>query len=266
MLGSKKLTAFLFVVLVLMIISSTLAFNKQEQPGQSPNAPNRHRINVDELRKKDAEFRSHFPVVDYDAPENTTDPEKLASRKEKNKRFDNRSLVSKDPTPRITESALTLEGYYIPALPVAQSSLIISGEVLDSQAHLSNNKYGVYTELTVRVDEVINNSMPTRVTQGDLITAEREGGIVQYSNGNQRLYHLSGEGMPATGRKYVLFLKAIEQSHDYDILTGYELSPTGVVPVDQSSQFEPYEGYGVDAFLDAVRAAIAQPRQPKLGN
>src|ERR1044072_3310053 len=120
MLGSKKLTAFLFVLLVLMIISSTLAFNKQEQSGQSTNAPSQRRINADELQRKDAELRSHYPVVDYDAPENTTDPETLARRKERNKHFDNRNLVSKHPTPRITETALTLEGYYVPALPVAQ--------------------------------------------------------------------------------------------------------------------------------------------------
>jgi hypothetical protein len=266
MLGSKRLTTILFVTLVLMIISSTLAFNKQAQPGQSSNAPSQRRINVDELRKKDAELRSHFPVVDYDAPENTTDPEILARRKERNKHFDNRNLVSRDPTPRVTETALTLEGYYVPALPVTQSGLIISGEVLDSQAHLSNDKHGIYTELTVRVDEVINNSTSAQIAQGKTITAEREGGIVQYSNGNQRLYHLAGEGMPVAGRKYVLFLKAIEQSHDYEILTGYELSPTGVVPVDLSSQFKPYEGYGVDAFLDAIRAAITGPRQTAPNN
>jgi len=37
MLGSKKLTAFLFVVLIVTVISSTLALNKQDQPGQSVN-------------------------------------------------------------------------------------------------------------------------------------------------------------------------------------------------------------------------------------
>ncbi|HWW74182.1 MAG TPA: hypothetical protein VNZ44_02230 [Pyrinomonadaceae bacterium] len=58
-------------------------------------------------------------MVDYDAPEKTTDPEELARRKEKSKHFDNRNLVSKDPTDRITETDLTLEGYYVPALPVA---------------------------------------------------------------------------------------------------------------------------------------------------
>lgn len=266
MLGSKRLTAFLFVVLILMIISSTPAFNKQEQPGQSPNAPGQRRINADELQRKDAERRSHYPVVDYDAPEDTTDPEKLAKRKERNKHFDNRNFVSSDPAPRITESARIMEGYYVPALPVTQSSLIILGEVMDSQAHLSNDKHDVYTELTVHVDEVINNSAHAPVAQGDLITAVREGGIVQYSNGHQRLYDLAGEGMPAAGWKYVLFLKAIKQSQDYELLTGYEISPTGIVPVDQSSQFKSYEGYSVDAFLNAVRTAITQPQQTKPGN
>lgn len=266
MLSSKQLTAFLLGFLVILIISSTSAFNNQGQPNQHPGTPNQFPVNGDERKKKHAEFRSHFPVVDYDAPEDARDPEKIAGRKERNKHFDNRGLVSSDPTPRITESARTIEGYDVPAFPVTQSSLIILGEVLDTQAHLSNDKYGVYTELTVRVNEVINNSTPTRIAQGDTITVEREGGIVQYSNGNKRLYHLAGEGMPVIGRKYVLFLKAIERTADYEILTGYELSPTGVVPVDNSWQFKPYEGYDVDAFLNAVRAAITQPQQAKPDN
>lgn len=256
MLGSLKMTLFLLAVLAITVMGSALSLHTQE--GQSQPTPNQHLI--EQQQKKQAELEAQFPIVDYDAPEVTNDPEKLARRKEKNKHFDKRRLVYQDPTPRVSEVARIIEGYDVPALPIAQSSLIISGEILDSRSHLSNDKRGVYTELIVRVDEVIKNTTPVQPTQGVEITATREGGIVRYANGHKRLYHLAEEGMPSVGRRYVLFLSSFENSDDYSILTGYELTETGVVPVDSSHQFATYRGYAVDAFLDVVRASLNHPQ------
>lgn len=256
MLGSLKMTLFLPMLLALTIMGSALSLSTQE--GQSQPTPNQHLI--EQQQKKQAELEEQFPVVDYDAPEVTNDPEKLARRKEKNRHFDKRSLVYQDPTPRISEVARIIEGYDVPALPIAQSSLIIMGEILDSRAHLSNDKRGVYTELIVRIGEVIKNTTPVQPTQGVEITATREGGIVRYANGHKRLYHLAEEGMPAVGRRYVLFLSSVENSDDYSILTGYELTETRVVPVDSSHQFATYNGYAIDAFLGVIRASLNQPQ------
>jgi hypothetical protein len=255
MLGSLKMTFVLLAILVFTVISSTLALHNQGRQ-QNQNVPDQKLIQ--EQRKKQEHLRSQFPIVDYDAPE-ITDPKEHSKRKEKNKRFDKRNLVSGDPTTRVTSMARVIEGYNIPPLPVSKSGLIITGEVLTSQAYLSNDKSGVYTELTIRVQEVIKNSLPVRVNKRDLITVEREGGIVRYSNGHQRLHQLAEEGMPTVARQYVLFLRDMEQGEDYYLLTGYELSPTGVVPVDDSQQFKAYEGYDTEALMSAIRSAIQQP-------
>jgi hypothetical protein len=253
MLSSKKLTAILLGLLIVMIIRSTTASHNQARPNQSSNYPSQTLI--EQQKKKQDELRSQFPVVDYDETE-ITDKVKLAKRKEKNKHFDNKNLVNKDPTTRITEAARIVEGADVPALTVAQSNLIVIGDVEDAQAHLSNDKSGVYTELTVRINEVIKNDASASLAQGGEVSVLREGGIVRYSNGHQRLYHMAEEGMPKTARKYVLFLRAIDQSQDYDLLTAYEISADGIVPVDLARRFKAYEGYDKETFLQTIRTLI----------
>lgn len=260
MLGSLRTTAVLLAFLALTVISSALSLRSQ-QTGQAPHHSDSDlKEKSDKQKKKEEELRGQFPVVDYDAPDDL-DPARLSKGKEKNKRFDKRNFVSEDPTPRATEFARIIEGYDVPALPTSQSGLIITGEVLSSRAYLSNDKSGIYTELTVRISEVIKNTLPGHPVPADVVMVQREGGIVRYNNGHQRLYHLAGEGMPMVGRQYALFLRTMEQAEDYYLLTAYELSQSGVTSVDASQQFMTYEGYETDAFLDLVRAAVKHPEQ-----
>lgn len=258
MLSSIKVTMFLSGLLALTIIGSSVALQSQDQQNQNGNIRKQRTIDqrlIDEQQKKQAELEGQFPIVDYDALE-VANPETRAKRKIKNSRYDKRTLVGNEPQPGVVEAARINEGYYVPALPVAQSSLIVTGEVLNAQAHLSNDKGDIYTELTIHINEVIKNKTGVTIAPSDTITVEREGGIVRYSNGHKMLYHLAEEGMPTTGRKYVLFLHSIVHSQDYGVLTGYELTPDGVVPVDPSREKEAYRGYTIDAFVNMVRAAI----------
>jgi len=250
MLSSKKLTIILLGLLIVITISSTAAFQNQSHPEQSSTSQ----------KKRQDDLKSQFPIVDYDGPE-IADKEKLAKRKEKNRHFDKKNLVNEDPTPRITEAARIVEGADLPALPAGQSNLILIGEVLDAQAYLSNDKSGVYTELTIRINEIIKNDTAVPLAQGGEISVMREGGTVRYSNGHQRLYHMAEEGMPKASLKYVLFLSTADQSQDYNLLTAYEISTTGIVPVDLSRRFMAYEGYDINTFLGAVRTAISHAQQ-----
>jgi hypothetical protein len=244
--------------LLILLISSTTAFQNRAQPEQNSNNPSQTLI--EQQKKKQDELNSQFPVVDYDEPD-ITDQAKLAKLKEKNRHFDKKNLVSQDPTPRVAEAARMVEGADVPALPVRQSVLIIIGDVLDAQAHLSNDKSGVYTEMAVRISEIIKNNTSLPLAQGGEVSVMREGGVVHYSNGHRRLYHMAEEGMPKVSRKYVLFLRTIDQTQDYNLLTAYEISPTGIVPVDFSGRFKAYEGYDIDTFLGVVRTAINQAQQ-----
>jgi hypothetical protein len=62
--------------------------------------------------------------------------------------------------------------------------------------------------------------------------------------------------MPAVGARYIFFLNVVDE--DYSILTGYELGTEGVVPLDNSRQFQVYQGQNEADFLKALRDAVSR--------
>ena len=121
--------------------------------------------------------------------------------------------------------------------------MIVIGQVQNAEAHRSENKMNVFSNLQVRVDEVLKGNL----SAGNVITVQRIGGFVKYPNGQKVLFRLSEMECLAVGSRYAFFLKVIDD--DYSILTGYELQPEGVVPLDNSQQFQVYQGESETSFL-----------------
>ena len=76
--------------------------------------------------------------------------------------------------------------------------------------------------------------------------------------------------LPRVGRRYVLFLKRVNDAQDLSILTGYELRQGRVMPLDgvmnlfspatgQVTRKAPFENADEATFLDLVRTAVANP-------
>jgi hypothetical protein len=204
-----------------------------------------------------AEIEAEFPSVDRDEPDEP-DAAKRAKRQAKNSRFDGKRMVQDDPYRSSTGSVLINDWEVgLPALPAAQSKVVVIGEVTDVQAHMSNDRNGVYSEFAVRVEEVLKNSTDIELAAGSAIVLEREGGIVKHAPNQSRLYRIEGQGFPRKGRRYVFFLNPVGQEPDYEIVAGYELRGSKVVLLDTVSQFRKYEGVDEATFLNAVREAIA---------
>jgi hypothetical protein len=188
-------------------------------------------------KKYRSEYESQFPVVDYNAAEPKT-VEEIALRKAKGKRYDNQDFVSRIPHPKDWETTLS---DYAPPRPTdihtLPSKIVVIGEVLNSQAYLSNDKSGVYSEFSIRVEEVIKTNNLDKVTESNLITADRMGGFVRYPNGQKVLYSISG-GMLRIGRRYVLFLSNNDQSPNYYLAKGYELTSIGALWMDGRKKYE----------------------------
>lgn len=251
----NRVTAFLIVMFAASVATSIATLRRQDQPKQSQQNP---ATNLDLQEKKRIEFESHFPLISLETllP---ADPDKRAKRKIKNERYDKGNFVSRETSGNYDEvEMLTHWEIGLPALPVAQSAAIVVGEAVEAQAHLSNDKTNVYTEFTIRVNEVLNTTNPTSLVSGSLINADRTGGFVRYPNGHKMLYRVFGFSMLRTGKRYVLFLTNPDQSPNYQVLTGYELGASAVSPLDSTPQFEKYKGMDPAAFLEAVRDAIAQ--------
>jgi hypothetical protein len=200
--------------------------------------------------------KQHFPLAEYEEPE-LTDPAKSAAKKAKQKRHNNFKFVAKNPQPWQAESVFIPEGNFdFPALPVSTSQLIVVGTVTEASAHLSEHKMNVYSEFVIAVNSVLK--APTEgVINNSLLTVERLGGNVRYPNGQKVLYRIAGWNMPKTGGEYLFFLNSRNKS-DWEIVTAYELTENGALPLDESSQFEALRGKASSELLRRVRALISE--------
>lgn len=240
------------VLILFLIIGIVISISSQAK-GQDRN---------DDWKQRRQEFLSQFPIVDYDEPE-SADPTIREKRKLKNKRYDNRRRVSSTAGMPGNE----ISGYFTeapppPAIPVAESEIIVVGEVLNAEAHLSNNKFCVYSEFSIRVDEVLKNKDASTDVLPNTITADRNGGAVRYSSGRKVIYIDDYQGLPHVGRKYLFFLVHPDQSPNYQILLGYELNDI-VTPLDADSEFRKFKGMKETKFIDLVREAIHQSKNTK---
>lgn len=194
-----------------------------------------------------------IPTVDFDLPE-PGDPNERAKRREKSSRYDDSVFVRKDDaTGSAVESSYVSEwDLGLPALPAGESAVVVTGEVLEARAHLSNDKTGIYSEFTTRVEEVFKNSGHVPLAPGAIITLERPGGAVRYSTGRRHRYLVSGQNLPRRGRRYVFFLNAAAAGEGFPIITAYELKGGKAFPLDSADQFGAYKGMGEVEFIGAV--------------
>jgi len=242
-----------FTYLLVLLIVSTLGLSLFRQTySQSAAGAAQKASSLD----RSQEAKKHFPVAEYDEPD-LPDPGKNRAKKEKQKRHNNFKFVAKNPQPWQTESVFIPEGNFdFPALPVSASQLIVVGKVREASAHLSEHKMNVYSDFLIAVNSVLKT--PTvALTDGSLLTVERLGGNVKYPSGQKVLFRISGWNMPKIGSEYLFFLNSRNKA-DWEIVTAYELTESGVLPLDESSQFQALTGTSSPDLLRQVRALIAE--------
>lgn len=154
-------------------------------------------------------------------------------------------------------------------LPTDESDAIISGEVTNAQAFLSEDKTSAYSEFETRVGEILKNSDSVLLASGESVDVLRGGGRVRLPSGEVKNLGGGGWGAPRVGRRYVFFLKYDKPSQSYYIITGYELRDGKVFPLDgipryasENHQYRTYNKYkGVDEgkFFSDLRQAIINP-------
>ncbi len=200
----------------------------------------------------------HTPIVDYESSGTRTtdsDPQARVMRTAKGKRYATR--VKGFIADRNGGERLILASRYVgplPALPVARSAVIAVGEIVEAQAYLSDDKTGVYSEFSVRVEEVFKNDNSAPLFPGSLVVAERYGGRVRFRSGHVSFYGNREQGLPRQGGRYVFFLERNNQ--EYSILTAYELLSERVYPLDgQSAPGGEGSNWAGDAYreVDAAR-------------
>jgi hypothetical protein len=208
--------------------------------------------NIKERKTKEPLVADVFDI----APE-PSDGEDRAKRKAKNKRYekgapDAKRLVELPPNTGAGRVEHTSD---IPPLPVALSDSIVLGTVTNIQPYLTEAETSIYSEFTITIEEVFKNDENGSLLTGKTIVVDREGGALRLSNGRVLRYEVSGVGkLPRLDKKYVFFLKRINQGQDISILSGYELRGGSVFSLNG---YSPFEGTDVTVFLDEVRRVVS---------
>ncbi|MCA1630534.1 MAG: hypothetical protein LC785_11190 [Acidobacteria bacterium] len=248
----------LIILLLLSVLVAVIVTARSILPRQSQS-------NV--VATKQGSFdESQLPVTDYQAPE-PSEPKERVKRRAKGARYDKADFVHEPPPPRsgVVHEVTIINDWEVglPAIPADGSDAVVIGDVSDAQAYLSNDKTGVYSEFSIRIEEVLKNDEQSSLEIGCLITGEREGGRVRFASNRVLPVHVQGQGMPRLGRRYVFFLRRLDQEKDFYILTAYELRAGSVSPLDgvknsggSKWKFDAYEGVDQATFLNIVRGVI----------
>jgi hypothetical protein len=222
----QRLTYFL-----LLLVAGTIALSAVRHEKSTPIATPSQKT-TDDYKK----IKERFPTADYDDKQDLPDPQKNAKRKAKQKRYNDTDLVASHVEPGVDEAALFLEPHFtFPALPVAESEVVVVGTIGTAQALLSESKRNVFSEFTLTVEDVLKSKIQG-VAQGSVLTIDRVGGHVKYPNGQRVLFRIAGLNMPQIGGRYLLFLTSTHSKEDISILTGYQLTPNGAIPLDELHQ------------------------------
>lgn len=207
------------------------------------------------------------PTVDYDSDFQIA---RLGNQKEREIREARRLRYNKRAPEPLAQLPPNWEGFEtgtdwyigIPALPVGRSDAITVGEVVSSEAHLSTDKTGVYSEFSIRVDEVLKTHPNNPLNVGEITVGEREGGVVRFQDGRLFQYRVYNQGMPRVERKYLFFLSLNKEGEDFSIITAYEIGGGRVVPLDDSKSFRSVQGASEQELLNKVRSEITRSSGP----
>lgn len=258
----KTVLFLLAVVSAVALVTAVPTINSQDAGTKSKSA----------TKQK----RRELPVVDFPNSMNTPTS---SQRRAKDQRYDIKAK-GVDPTRFVIKESDPEELYELTpshapervAIPAAQSDAVVIGEVVSSEAHLSNDRTDVYSEFGVRVEAVLKNTSEQGINSSSPLTVERRGGAVHFPSGKVlRRGHIN-EMMPLAGRRYVLFLRSDGDTESFSIITGYELRDGRVFPLDgmgtlegssKLPRFAAYEGVDEGALFNEVLTALAVPASSK---
>lgn len=191
-----------------------------------------------------------------------TDPVERAWRQARNSRYDGRGTQPLTALPPgIEPLPVIVHAPPLAPLPVAESEAVALGEVVNAQPYLSNDQTSIYTEFSIRVEEVLKNDSQAIINPGTTISAEHEGGALRLPSGRVLRFSLEGYGLPRAGGRYLFFLRHLDQGVGFSMLKLYELHEGSVYPLDQADRPNaqrrlPNSTADESTFLNAVREAV----------
>jgi hypothetical protein len=201
-------------------------------------------------------------------------------REEKNRRNNHggQDLITMDP--ELSSSMVTL-GPDLSWLPIGSFPIIVLGTVENTQPYLSEDRSFIYTEYSIRVEEIFKTDNQLLPITNDLLIVNRGGGILRLLTGKVINYPATGVNIARplkTGERYILFLKRADySSNDIDLLLGpgFQLKDGQSYKLGQREGQErlvgtipgvPGELSDENLLLELIRNAIKNPGEFKFIN
>lgn len=248
-----KTHRFTYALVLLVLVTVPFSWASYKKSEQEPQSSKKPLIS----HKQNIEMKKRYLETEYEGAEPTDQSVRL-KKVEKGKRYDKAHFVVRSAPPEGGEEVMYSDSALaFAALPVEVSDVLVIGQVVSGEAHLSNDKTNVYSDFVFVVNEILKARKGELIASGSEISVQRMGGYVKYPSGIKMLYRIQGYGMPRVGYRYVLFLKSLSDSTDFKILTGYELSENKVSPLDASAQFEMFRGADEAGFIKALHDAVS---------
>jgi len=154
-----------------------------------------------------------------------------------------------------------------PELPASLADAIIVGTISSVQPYLSQNHTLIYSELSVHVENIIDQiaSIPTKTD----ITIDQIGGSALLPGGRILRTAISGLGSAlANGGRYLFFMKYLATTDAYSIVKAWDLT-TGkakAMAADDlgrvGSHVSQYDGMDAQAFLSLASQLKAGNTRP----
>jgi hypothetical protein len=212
---------------------------------------------------------AELPVVDFTEfdPAASTEPIRAAKSRRRNMEISTEGTTAprleEDMDPVLLHLPMT-HWRAEPAFPVT-SDVIVIGTIREAKAYLSDDRTDVYSEVSLSIEEILKADPQYGLKIGSMVSGDRSGGAVRFPSGKILRRGFWGRRIPLTGHRYLLFLKDMGDS-GFSIVTGYEFTGKGVLPLDgvegdDSSVFKNYEKFRnatETSLLDAIRKALAE--------
>jgi hypothetical protein len=153
----------------------------------------------------------------------------------------------------------------ISTLPARTSAAVIIGTVLSGEAYLFHDHSYVYSDYSIRIDEILKPDAAADLVVGGQLVAYRPGGSIRFPAGHVRNVINLGQGYPKVGAQYLCFLSRPDlniREYGMTLFATYELSNGQVFPLDDG--MDQYEGKSEAVLLDQVKKLIAASKNGDL--
>jgi hypothetical protein len=198
------------------------------------------------------------------------DPKQHALRKAKNIRY---NAGGSDLTIRKPNTEHFMEHIWprgLPLIPSSESAVVVNGTVARMQPYLSEDRSRIYTEITVRVEEVLKSD--GNLSVGDTLIVDRLGGALKLKSGQvvRDDIAIAWLGKTRVAGRYVLFAQRINEGKDLGLIKGYELRDGKVFRLTEDGSFSnvlvsnkpgvPDDFSDERDFLEAVRQKVRRSK------